>query len=167
MKIISIDPGRETGYAYAEINDKKELHFFPTQGVDDVDKLWDRLWIFAPRIIIIEKWEDRQGARATRGVDSFPQQLIGVARLYSREADEQCGIYEQSASFGLGGFYTDAMLKKMGLLVRGDITNMPHGLSAMKHLLQWTHFAAGSQYITSNTDFAFRLDSWSEDWPDK
>lgn len=155
MNIISIDPGVETGYCYARIVDKR-LSFYPHQGVDDVDELYRKLAKFEPRIIICEDWEDRRGARATGGVNSFPVQLIGVARLYSLTAPHQCGIYLQKPQTGLGGFYSDKMLKQLGFYVRG----LPHGMSATKHLLQWATFGAGYQYIGTQRDFAERLTKW-------
>jgi hypothetical protein len=85
-------------------------------------------------------------------------QLIGVARLYSEEADHQCGIYLQKPSVGLGGFWSDNMLKQSGFYKRG----LPHGMSATKHLLQWAQFGAGYQYIGGNREFATRLESWPE-----
>jgi hypothetical protein len=160
MKIISIDPGVETGYCYARITEDGQLRYWPHQGVDDVDELWRKLVNFEPRFIVMEDWEDRRGARATGGVNSFPVQLIGVARLYSLTANHQCAIYLQKPNEGLGGFYSHRMLKQLGLLIRGDITKMPHGLSAMQHLLQWTAFKAGSQFINDRRTFATRLDRW-------
>ena len=85
MNIISIDPGVETGYCYAKIvpmGGEPKLMFYPHQGVDDVDDLFRKLQRFQPRIVVCEDWEDRRGARATGGVNSFPVQLIGVMRLY-------------------------------------------------------------------------------------
>ena len=164
MKVISIDPGVHTGYCYARITDAGRLQYHPFQSVDDVDELWRRLHGFQPRYIVIEKWEDRnKGYRGSKssGVNSFPQQLIGVARLYALTSDHQCAIFEQAPHEGLGGFYSHKMLKQLGLLKRGDITNLQHGLSATQHLLQWATFNAGSQYISDRRDFIDRL----EDWP--
>ena len=160
MDIISVDPGVETGYCYARIMDiggEPKLLFYPHQGVDDVDDFWRKLEKFEPRIIVMEDWEDRRGARATGGVNSFPVQLIGVARLYSLTAKHQCAIYLQKPSEGLGGFYSDKMLKQLGFYKRA----LPHGMSATKHLLQWATFKAGSQYIGTKRDFAMRLDEWA------
>jgi hypothetical protein len=160
VNIISVDPGVETGYCYAKIipvSDEPKLFFYPHQGVDDVDEFWRKLEKFQPRFIVMEDWEDRRGARATGGVNSFPVQLIGVARLYSLIAKHQCAIYLQKPGEGLGGFYSLAMLKQLGFYKRG----LPHGMSATQHLLQWATFKAGSQYITDRRDFAIRLDEWN------
>jgi hypothetical protein len=163
IRVISIDPGVHTGYCYAKIVDGV-LQYYPFQAVDDVDELWRRLVKFQPRIIVMEKWVDRLPApkeRAYKSVNSFPQQLIGVARLYAVLATLQCGIYLQTPAQGLGGFYSQKMLKQLGLLKRGDITNLAHGLSATQHLLQWAHFGGGGQYITEKRDFATRLEEWN------
>lgn len=157
MKVISIDPGVETGYCYAEI-DAGKLRFWPHQGVDDVDDFYRKLAKFEPRIIVMEDWEDRRGARAKGGVNSFPVQLIGVARLYSLTANHQVGMYLQRPSEGLGGFYSLTMLKQLDLYKRG----LPHGMSATQHLMQWATFKAGSQYINDRRDFATML----KEWPD-
>ena len=71
-------------------------------------------------------------------------------------ADHQCGVYLQKPSVGLGGFYSDKMLKQLGFYKRA----LPHGMSATKHLLQWATFGAGYQYIGTQRDFAIRLDEW-------
>lgn len=155
MKVLAIDPGGTTGYCTGVFNTKvgaKEyigtsdtlkptsITLQPFQQVDDVDEMWRRLEAFEPRYIIMEDFEFRGGAR--KGLNLFPVQLIGVARLYELYARHQCALTLQKASFGKS-YYTDSMLGKLGFYKRG----MPHGMDAMRHLLQWLTFGAGYQFL--------------------
>lgn len=153
MKIISIDPGIESGYCYARITDDKRLLIYPHQGVDDVDELYGKIRNFEPRIIVMEDFESRkQGS----GVVLFPVQLIGVARLYTL-VEGNCAMYLQKPGEGLGGFYSLNMLKQLGLYKK----SLPHGMSATQHLMQWATFKAGAQYFMGATrHFAQLLDEW-------
>lgn len=153
IKVISIDPGRTTGYCYAQIIEGKPLEYFPFQAMDEVDDLWRRLAEFKPRYIIIEDFEFRQRART--GLVLFSVELIGVARLYSLVAPHQCSIFIQKASQGKG-YYSDATLKAHNLHRRG----VPHGMDASRHLLQWFTFGAGYQYNNGKPQFAKCLIDW-------
>lgn len=159
MKILAIDPGVTTGYCYAEIEvrvhrpENSALRYYPFQWVDDVDECWDRIEAFKPRYIIIEDFEFRQRTRT--GLNLFPVQLIGVARLYELKCKDQCAVYLQKASYGKS-YYTDQQLKQLNLYKKG----VPHGMDASRHLLQWFTFGAGFQYNNGTQDFAKILDSW-------
>jgi hypothetical protein len=160
MRILAIDPGVTTGYCYAEIEDR-HLIYKPFQVVDDIDDMWRRLENFRPRIIIIEDFEFRRGKRAAGGLNLFPIQMIGCARLYSLMSSHQCGLVVQKASTGRGGYYTDATLKKLGLYIRGQ----PHAMDASRHLLEWAMFGSGNQYIGSQRTEEFAEIGESEEWP--
>src|SRR4030095_5204153 len=110
MRIISIDPGRETGFCYAEL-ENKTLSYHPFQAMDDVDDLATRLRRFDPQVIIIEDFEFRR-SRYNSGLDLFPVQLIGVTRLYDSFGKTQ--LFIQKAATGKG-YYTDLVLKRMDL----------------------------------------------------
>lgn len=154
MRVIAIDPGVETGYCYAIITEDKQLEYYPFQSVDDVDDLWRRLVEFKPRHIVMEDFEFRGGARA--GLNLFPVQLIGVARLYSLiSTDGQIALRLQKAAQGKS-YYTDPTLKQAGLYKRG----IQHGMDASRHLLQWVTFGEGYQYVTGKQNFATLLDKW-------
>lgn len=155
IRVIAIDPGVESGYAYAKVEDGR-VKFFPFQMVDDVDDLFLRLKKFFPRYIVMEDFEFRGGA--ARGLNLFPVQLIGVARLYEMSGvGGQCAIYMQKASQGKG-YYSDAILKARKIYKRG----IPHGMDATRHLMQWLTFGAGHQFIGKNNDFATMLDVWGD-----
>lgn len=137
LKIITIDPGITSGFCYAELKPNVELVYKPFQMVDDVDDLWNRLDKFKPDTIIIEDFEFRGRARA--GLNLFPVQLIGIARLY--ENRNKVALHLQKAATGKA-YYTDNILKQLGLYKRG----IPHGMDASRHLLQWITFGPGFQY---------------------
>ena len=159
MKVLAIDPGVMTGYAYARINDAGEMQFFPFQMTDEVDDLWRRLFEFKPDRIVMEDFDFRGGHhRAATGINYFPLQLIGVTRLYElTEPTGRCALYLQKAAQGKS-YYTDTMLKKNNYYKRG----VPHGMDAVRHLLQWATFGAGFKYINGKQDFATMLKEWSE-----
>lgn len=146
--VIAIDPGIMTGYCQAVIQEGK-LHYVTFQATDEVDDLWNRLEVLQPRYIICESFEFRGGHhRAATGVEYFPIQLIGVARLYSVVANHQCACYLQSPSQGKG-YYTNAMLKQGGYIKRGMLTELNHGVDAMRHLFQWFTFGPGFKHNES------------------
>lgn len=140
VKVISIDPGRTTGYCFAKIEDG-ELHYYPFQSDDEVDDLWRKLEEFKPNYIIIEDFEFRKGKHRAK-LDLFPVQLIGIASLYVNFVDPYCVLFIQKASIGKE-YYTDNVLKQLGLYERGK----PHAMDASRHLLQWCMFRAGNKYI--------------------
>ncbi|HEY1247747.1 MAG TPA: hypothetical protein VGE97_02045 [Nitrososphaera sp.] len=160
MRVIAIDPGVMTGYCYARVTPENKVEFYPFQMMDDVDDLWNRLHEFKPRYIIIESFEFRGGhQRAATGIEYFPIQLIGVARLYELAGPHQCGLYLQNPAQGKG-YYSNTVLKKRGLIQHGMFTKLAHGIDATRHLLQWFTFGAGYKYIANESDFAVRLDEW-------
>lgn len=144
MKILAIDPGVTTGYCLAEIRNVNQstkilIDLHPSQMVDDVDGVWDKLDEIKPRYIVCEDFEFRQKSRA--GLVLFSVQVIGVVRLYEIKAEHQIAVYLQKASQGKG-YYTDKMLRDVGLYKRG----IPHGTDALRHLCHWLTFGAGSQF---------------------
>jgi len=133
-----------TGFCYARIIDEKKVEYYPFQMNDEVDDLWRRLAEFQPRYIIMEDFEFR--GRASTGLNLFPCQLIGVARLYElTEPTGKCALYLQKPAQGKS-YFTDPILKSKGLYKRG----LPHGMDASRHLLQWLTFGAGYQFLTGD-----------------
>lgn len=143
MKIISIDPGRMTGYCYARIkpvNLGNLLEFYPHQMMDEVDDFWRKLHEFKPDYMIMENFEFRGNART--GLDMFPKELIGVARLYEFiEPTGKVHLELQSAAKGKS-YYTNPILTQNKWYVRG----IPHGMDATRHLLQWATFGPGYKF---------------------
>ena len=170
MRIISIDPGIMTGYCYAELHPtpiKGQLQYYPFQTNDNVDDLWRRLTKFNPQHIIIEDFEFRRGKMAAGGLELFPKELIGIAKLFSLIGSEDTGygsprLFIQKAAQGKS-YYTDDVLKRASLYVRG----VPHGMDAARHLLQWFTFGFGNQFMGKQNleDFAQitdRMEWWSD-----
>lgn len=139
MRTISIDPGVTTGYCYAEITLSDGLKYCPFQSQDGVEVLYDKLHKFKPDFIIMEDFAFRQGSQKT-GVNLFPVQLLGIARLYT-EWHPDARLFLQTAAEGKG-YYTDAILKKDNLYRKG----IGHGMDASRHLLHWTNFGFGFQF---------------------
>lgn len=146
VRILAVDPGIETGYCYASILEK-HLYYCPFQSNDDVDDFWRRIQAFGPVAIVMENFEFRGGAR--KGLELFPVQLIGVARLYSLIGPPDFQLYLQSASQGKS-YYTDTILKNKELHIRG----IPHGIDSSRHLLQWATFGPGYKFFEGERDFA-------------
>lgn len=121
--------------------------------MDEVDDLWRRLNELHPRYIICEDFEFRGGHhRAATGIDYFPLQLIGISRLYAEVATHQCAALLQKPAQGKS-YYTNNVLKQMGILQRGMATELGHGLDATRHLLQWFTFGAGYKYNKGDKNF--------------
>lgn len=160
MKIIAIDPGVMTGYAYARITDARELEFYPFEMTDEVDDFWRRIIDFKPNVIVMEDFDFRGGhQRASTGINYFPIQLIGIARLYELiEPTGKTALYLQKAAQGKS-YYSNQVLKERKLYKRG----VPHGMDATRHLLQWITFGPGYQYIEGKQNFAKMLDRWDDD----
>lgn len=157
VKVIAIDPGVTSGYCYAHVEPKKSMDYYAFQIVDDVDDLWRRLADFQPRYIVMEDFEFRQG-RQRSGINLFPKELIGIARLYSLLAKEICAVELQKASQGKS-YYTDTMLKHQKLYRRG----IPHAMDASRHLLHWITFGSGFALNSTRgsvSEFATRLEQW-------
>jgi hypothetical protein len=161
LKVLAIDPGIMTGYCQAMIK-RGQLHYIVYQRTDEVDDLWRRLEELEPRFIVCESFEFRGGHhRAATGIEYFPIQLIGVARLYGEIGGDNCATFMQTPAQGKG-YYTNKMLKDGGYLKRGMATNVPHGIDAMRHLFQWFTFGAGYKYneAKAGEPFAVMHDSW-------
>jgi len=158
-KLLAIDPGVQTGYTYARITDDGYLGVLPFQAMDEVDDLWRRLFDFAPNIIVMEDFEVR--GKGVMGLNLFPVQMIGVVRLYEfLEPTGKLQLFMQKAATGKS-YYTDHMLKQHKVYRRG----CPHGMDALRHLLQWATFGAGYQLVTPRTggEVASLLERWGEE----
>lgn len=157
-KVISIDPGVETGFCYALITDEKMV-YYPFQSVCEVDDLWRMLSAFKPRYIIIEDFESRRGSLARGGLNLFPVQLIGVTRLYELLAQHQCASFIQKAAQGKS-YWSNDTLKQAGFYLRGK----PHAMDASRHLLQWLMFGYGYQFLGKRrvTEYVTMIDSWRD-----
>src|SRR5262245_55260132 len=98
IKVLSIDPGVCSGFAYGEI-DEGLLTFGADQAKMKCKELWESLYHLGPDHVICESFEFRQGKQ--RGnLNLYSRNLIGVVTLYHElEGNE---LYEQTASQGKG-----------------------------------------------------------------
>jgi hypothetical protein len=147
LKLLAIDPGVTTGYCAAELTGKEKLVLHPSQMVDDVDEVWERLETLKPRYIVIEDFEFRQGKQKT-GLNLYPVQIIGVTRLYEQMgaplAGHQCAVQLQKAAQAKG-YYTNPQLKRLGVFKPGAAWE--HSMDATRHLLHWLTFSSGYQLV--------------------
>ncbi len=138
VRVIAIDPGVTTGYTYGEIqNSILKYHVF--QEKDEVWDFWTRLRHFNPQYIVMEDFEWRRGVQ---GLNMFPMQLIGIARLHQCCANDCSRLFLQKASTGKSHFKDDKM-KFVGAYKRG----VPHGTDSARHLMHWCKFGFGFQFF--------------------
>jgi len=147
---LSLDPGRTTGYALG-ILDESTLKINYHQGELDHLNLYGFLEDTNPNSIVCESFEFRQGKQT--GVDLYPCELIGVAKLYASMNPVE--LYMQTAAQGKG-YYDNDKLKEMGLYKRG----LQHGRDACRHLLQWFTFGAGFKYIEDGKSDIKLVEGW-------
>lgn len=146
--VLALDPGKTTGYAFATYADER-LRIIPGQyGFtlfslhNLVENLPHQSWVH----IIYEDFAYRNVSRA--GLDLTPVKMIGMIE-WSQQFDiaTNCGrnYYKQTASQGKG-FFDNDKLKQLGIYVPG----MKHGMDAVRHLMHWVRFGAGSGIIDAD-----------------
>mgnify|MGYP001203850632 FL=1 len=139
MKVLALDPGVTTGHAVGIIEDG-----LMTVSADQVkwshQDLWDALGNINPDVIVCESFEYRNQSRA--GLVLYSCELIGLVKLLT-EMYRSVELCMQTASVGKG-YYSNTLLKKHGVYIAGK----PHGMDALRHLLQWYTFGPGYQYNT-------------------
>lgn len=145
MKALSLDPGKTTGYCYAEMKEDR-LRLSPGE---DIFTMMDMAAFIESFIqsggnhIVYEGFNFRNAVRT--GVDLTPVKIIGVIELYQGQYEPMVTFTEQQPSAqGDKSFYTDARLRELGVYWahgRG------HARSATKHLLYWLNFGPGGQYV--------------------
>lgn len=151
MLVLSLDPGRTTGFALASIPED------PVVGYGQWKLSPREFWRFLDENlnasfechVICESFEFRQGKQL--GVDLYPCELIGILKLHrTMHVDMTDQLYFQPASVqSKKGYFSDKYLKELGLYRKG----FEHGRSAVKHLLHWVQFGPGSQFGTPLEDF--------------
>jgi hypothetical protein len=141
ITMLSIDPGGTTGYCFGTYQDDK-LIVEPHQERLSLRAI-DTLILGEPRFsehIIYESFEYRN--RSPAGLDLTPVKIIGIIEMHEEMMGAQQHFYKQNAAQGKG-FWKDEKIKDMGLWVKG----CPHGMDALRHLLYWCAFSAGSQWM--------------------
>jgi len=142
ISVLSLDPGKTTGYCFAKIEGRKM-----TLEVGEAE--WSLIEVFE-RVrevcivrgshIVYETFEYRNAARA--GLNLTPVKVIGVIELFQGWYEPMIGFWPQSAASGKS-FYSDEKLKSLGVYKVGK----KHGRDATRHMLQWMNFGAGSQFV--------------------
>jgi hypothetical protein len=139
--VVALDPGRTTGHATGYIV-AGGMEINSGQTAFSHRDLYNNLQMVKADFIVCELFEFRAGTRARTKVDLYPCELMGIVSLYDQQ-NEDCTVYWQKPSQALGGFYTDAKLKKDGLY---KAQKGGHSNDAVRHLLQWYTFGAGYKY---------------------
>lgn len=147
---LALDPGRTTGYAAVGKTDRLFLAF--SQASWDHSDLAAFLRSLRPSYIVCEDFDYRRIPGAN--VDLYPVELIGVLRLINQTDLRLSEVYMQKPSVqGKKAYWTDDKLKEMDLYVRG----LPHGHSALKHLLDWMSFRRGAELYGSIETVRYEL----------
>ncbi len=139
---LGIDPGKTTGFCWAIITDK--IVFMPFQQEFSLFEMYELLTsdlgTLDESYVIYESFQYRNQSR--KGLDLTPVKLIGVIELVEQLLGNRVHFYSQTAATGKA-FYSNDRLKQMGLYV----PSTPHGLDAMRHVLQSMTFGALSQFV--------------------
>lgn len=142
MKAIALDPGVTTGYALGIIEPDKPMMVIGGQEKWNHVDLYRFLKDNTPSVIISERFEYRNRARA--GLELFSRELIGVTNLYAQIFMEPPHELVMQMPSVIGGYFTDARLKKDNLWK----PDRPHNMDALRHLLHWFKFGAGFKFYT-------------------
>lgn len=134
--LLSLDPGRTTGYCLARMNvGTCELAYNEAQ-LSPADLLLT-LQDIEPEAIIYEDFNFRNRQKQRDKVDLFSVQLIGVIEAYA-SLNPSTGLKKQTPAQGKG-HYNDDALKRLGLYQQGTV----HGRDAARHMLQYMTFGPG------------------------
>jgi hypothetical protein len=158
--ILSIDPGRTTGYCIGVLTDRV-LYLAPNQLDLTLLEMYDMLAYFERLTpgdhrlhIVYETFEYRNVAR--QGLDLTPVKLIGVIELFYEQYGTWVTFHKQSAAEGKA-HYSNDLLKKLGVYRKG----CEHGRDAERHLLHWLTFKAGSQLAdVESTQLVLTDEAW-------
>lgn len=141
MKILAIDPGGTTGYAWGFLDGTNPLQFKTEQHKYLHNEFYNFMVKTEPDYIVYETFEYRNRARA--GLELISAELIGIILLYISE--RVIPFAAQSASeHGAGGrtgYYQNRKLKALGWY-----KSMPHEMDAARILLNWYMFKKGHKY---------------------
>lgn len=140
IKVVSLDPGRTTGYAHGIINDGSML-IVTGQLKLTQNELYTHLVNAHPDVIVCERFDYRN--RARKGLDMYPRELIGVVELFTQQHELDVTLKMQTPAQAKG-YYTDQRLKLDHLYKMGK----PHANDAARHILYWYVFGSGFQYNT-------------------
>ena len=142
IKVVAFDPGRTTGYAMGDIDEKGKMLVVTGQVEFTRAALLTQLEWYDPDVIVYERFDFRRSNRYQRDkVDLYPRELIGIIELYGETHSGSVRLDTQSAS-AAKGYFTDRKLKEDGVYKPGK----PHANDAARHLCHWFTFGPGYKY---------------------
>ncbi len=157
MRILSIDPGKGSGWTFHNTEKPDEWQFgcFIAPEYPYHHLLYDFLWRLMPEVIVYERFVYRnvknKGVEMP-GVNLLAVEMIGIILLYEQkialsEEDLNVVLYPRNPGQGFK-LWTDDKLKKLGLYQKGqkNTNGAPHTNDATRHLLD---FLIGTCKLTS------------------
>lgn len=142
MKVISLDPGRTTGYSVGIAKDRTPFEFISKQAKMTHVELWILLEKENPDCIVCESFDFRNGVRT--GTDLIPAELIGVVHLFAGTRSKRL-FFQNASTHGAGGkngYFNNENLKRKGIYVAAR----PHAMDSLRILLYWYEFGKGFQF---------------------
>lgn len=142
MKVISLDPGRTTGYSVGVIKDDSPFEFISKQAKLSHHELFDLLDTTMADAIVCESFDFRNGVRT--GTDLIPAELIGVVHLFASIFKKRLD-FQNASTHGAGGkngYFNNENLKRKGIYVPAR----PHAMDSLRIMLYWYEFGKGFQY---------------------
>lgn len=140
ITVIAIDPGGTTGFAIGLIDeDKGEMRVSSDELRMTGTELYARLEVLEPDILIYERFEYRNRARA--GLELISRDLIGVMELYCNR--EGVTYYKQMPGGTINAHFNNKKLKELGVF-KGTKGN--HANEACMHLCHWFTFREGYKW---------------------
>jgi hypothetical protein len=140
IKVVSLDPGKTTGWACATIAPDKPIYLDYDQRMFSHAQLFRFLDSHSPDFVVCESFEYRN--RQRDNLELISREYIGVAKLYC-EIREKPRLCMQTAAQGKG-FFNDTKLRQMKL----HQSSPSHGRDAARHLLHWFNFGGGYKFNT-------------------
>jgi hypothetical protein len=132
MRILAIDPGKTTGFSFAEVTEFIRGEPPEEQGVVswekevNHDELIEEILDVWPTHLVGESFVHTQRSN----VDYTPVEYIGIIKWLGQRHKFELTL--QTPSYGKG-FFNDDKLKKLGLYTKGK----PHANDATRHRLQY------------------------------
>ena len=142
MKIISLDPGRTTGYSVGLLQDEQPFQFISKQKKMTHEELWTELCFTQADVVVCESFDFRNGVRT--GTDLIPAELIGVVHLWCARSKKRLD-FQNASTHGAGGkngYFNNENLKRKGIYVAAR----PHAMDSLRILLYWYEFGKGFQF---------------------
>lgn len=124
MKIVALDPGGTTGYAY---RDGAAFGCGEIEGGEQ--SVWWALERLAPNVVVCERFNFRPKDHA----DLTAVAVIAIAGEWCRQHEVPMHLQTVEAA---KHFWNDERLREYGVYRAGG----PHARDATRHLLWWEHF---------------------------